>query len=208
MLVHAGGCRKEKPMTLTNQDLVELTAWRRKLHQHPELSSHEEATAYEVSGFLEQTRPDKIIRGLGGHGVAVVYESGRPGPTVMFRAELDALPIEELSGVPHTSMVAGRSHTCGHDGHMAIIAGLARQFGRIRPAKGRVVLLFQPAEETGNGAAQVVADPRYVEITPDFAFALHNWPGVPFGQVQIKTGVVNCASSGLRIVRDGKSAHA
>lgn len=200
-------CRTEKPMTLTNQDLVELTAWRRKLHQRPELSNQEEATAYEVASFLEETRPDKIITGLGGHGVAVVYESGRPGPTVMFRAELDALPIEELSGVPHASTVAGRSHMCGHDGHTAIVAALGRQFGRNRPAKGRVILMFQPAEETGDGASQVVTDPRYSEITPDFAFALHNWPGVPFGQVRIKTGVVNCASCGIRILLEGKTAH-
>jgi amidohydrolase len=139
--------------------------------------------------------------------VAAVYDSGKDGPTVLFRSELDALPIEELSGVEHSSQVPGKSHMCGHDGHTAILAALGRQFGRERPARGRVVLMFQPAEETGNGAAGVVADPRFGEIAPDFAFSLHNLPGVPFGEVRLKDGVVNCASRGMRIVLEGKTAH-
>jgi len=194
-------------LTLTNQDIVELTAWRRKLHQHPEISNEEEVTAKAVVSFLDDTRPDRVITGLGGHGVAIVYDSGEAGPTVLFRSELDALPIVELSRVPHASLVPGKSHMCGHDGHTAILASLGRQFGRQRPGRGRVVLMFQPAEETGNGAAGVTSDPRYGEITPDFAFSLHNLPGVPFGEVQLKAGVVNCASRGLRIVLEGKTAH-
>ncbi|QPC91692.1 amidohydrolase [Mesorhizobium sp. INR15] len=194
-------------MTLTNRDIIELTAWRRKLHQHPEISNEEEKTAREVVDFLADTRPDKVLTGLGGHGVAAVYESGKAGPTVLFRSELDALPIHELSGVPHSSLVSGKSHMCGHDGHTAILAALGRQLGRERPASGRVVLMFQPAEETGNGAAGVVADPRFGEIAPDFAFSLHNLPGVPFGEVRLKTGVVNCASRGMRITLEGKTAH-
>ncbi|CCV10764.1 amidohydrolase [Mesorhizobium sp. STM 4661] len=194
-------------MTLTNRDIVELTAWRRKLHQHPEISNEEEKTAREVIDFLADTRPDKVLTGLGGQGVAAIYESGKAGPTVMFRSELDALPIHELSGMSYSSLVPGKSHMCGHDGHTVILAALGRQLGRERPARGRVVLMFQPAEETGNGAAGVVADPRFGEIAPDFAFSLHNLPGVPFGEVRVKTGVVNCASRGMRIVLDGKTAH-
>jgi amidohydrolase len=139
--------------------------------------------------------------------VAAVYDSGRAGPTVLFRSELDALPIEELSGVPHGSTVPGKSHMCGHDGHMTILAALGRQFGQRRPARGRAVLMFQPAEETGNGAADVIADPRYGEIAPDFAFSLHNLPGTPLGHVRLKPGVVNCASRGMRIVLEGRTAH-
>jgi amidohydrolase len=194
-------------VTLTDHDLVELTAWRRKLHQRPEISNEEEATAREVVDFLADTGADLVLTGFGGHGVAAIYDSGRMGPTVMFRSELDALPIHELSGAPHSSRVPGKSHMCGHDGHTAILASLGRQLGRRRPARGRVVLMFQPAEETGNGAAGVVADSRFSEIAPDFAFSLHNLPGVPFGEVRLKTGVVNCASRGLRIVLDGKTAH-
>lgn len=194
-------------MPLTNQDLVELVAWRRKLHRQPELSNEEQATAREVVAFLADTRPDEVLTGLGGHGVAAVYDSGRPGPTLLFRSELDALPIEELSGVPHASQVPGKSHMCGHDGHTAILAALGRQFGRQRPASGRVILMFQPAEETGDGAAGVVADPRFAAIAPDFSFSLHNLPGIPLGEVRLKPGVVNCASRGMRIVLDGKTAH-
>lgn len=192
---------------LTNQDIIELTEWRRSLHRHPELSNEEEATARRVADFLAPTHPDAVLTGLGGHGVALVYESGHPGPTVLFRSELDALPIEELSGVPHASQVPGKAHMCGHDGHTAILAALGRIFARQRPAKGRVVLMFQPAEETGNGAAAVVADPRFAAIAPDFAFALHNLPGVPLGEVRVKPGVVNCASRGMRVVLEGKTAH-
>jgi len=194
-------------MTLTNRDIIELTAWRRKLHQQPEISNEEEKTAKEVVSFLADTGPDKVLTGLGGHGVAAVYDSGKAGPTVLFRSEIDALPIEELSGVEHASQVPGKSHMCGHDGHTAILAALGRQLGRERPARGRVVLMFQPAEETGNGAAGVVADPRFGEIAPDFAFSLHNLPGVPFGEVRLKAGTVNCASRGMRIVLEGKTAH-
>ncbi|RWM06023.1 MAG: amidohydrolase [Mesorhizobium sp.] len=194
-------------MALTNRDIVELTAWRRKLHRQPEISNEEEKTAREVVDFLADTGPDKVLTGLGGHGVAAVYDSGQAGPTVLFRSELDALPIHELSGVAHASQVPGKSHMCGHDGHTAILAALGRQLGRQRPARGRVVLMFQPAEETGNGAAGVVADPRFGEIAPDFAFSLHNLPGVPFGEVRLKTGVVNCASRGMRIMLEGKTAH-
>lgn len=194
-------------MSLTNQDLVELVAWRRRLHRQPEISNEEEATARAVVAFLADTRPDEMLTGLGGHGVAAVYDSGRPGSTLLFRSELDALPIEELSGVPHASQVPGKSHMCGHDGHTAILGALGRQFGRHRPASGRVVLMFQPAEETGDGAAGVVADPRFAAIAPDFSFALHNLPGIPFGEVRLKPGVVNCASRGMRVVLDGKTAH-
>lgn len=194
-------------MTLTNQDIVELTAWRRNLHKHPEISNEEEWTAKEVVNFLEDTGPDRVLTSLGGHGVAAIYESGMAGPTVMFRSELDALPIHEVSGAPHSSLVQGKSHMCGHDGHTAILAALGRQLGRRRPARGRVVLMFQPAEETGNGAAGVVADPRFGEIAPDFAFSLHNLPGVPLGEVRLKPGVVNCASRGMRITLEGKTAH-
>jgi amidohydrolase len=197
----------EAALSLTNQDLIELVAWRRKLHQHPELSNEEEVTAREVAAFLADTGPDEVLTGLGGHGVAAIYDSGEPGSTLLFRSELDALPIEELSGVQHASRVPGKSHMCGHDGHTAILAALGRQFGRQRPARGRVVLMFQPAEETGDGAAGVVADPRFAAIAPDFSFSLHNLPGIPFGEVRLKPGVVNCASRGMRIVLGGKTAH-
>lgn len=194
-------------MTLTNQDIADLVAFRHELHRFPEISNEEEQTARRVVDFLRSTGPTEIVTGLGGHGVALVYDSGQPGPTVLFRCELDALPIEEISDIPHRSTVPGKSHMCGHDGHTTILAALARQFGRQAPATGRVVLMFQPAEETGDGAAGVVADPRYEAIRPDFSFSLHNLPGTPLGHVRLKPGVVNCASRGMRITLEGKTAH-
>jgi len=195
-------------MVLTDEDMVELVAFRRKLHRMPELSREESRTAQEVRAFLAPTKPDRIITGLGGHGIAAIYEGRESGPTVMVRAELDGLPIEEISDLPHRSAVPGKGHLCGHDGHMAILAGLARALGRKRPQRGRAILLFQPAEEDGSGAAAVVADPRFREIAPDYAFALHNLPGLPLGEVALTEGPVNCASRGMRIVLTGKTAHA
>ncbi len=195
-------------IVFSNADIAELTAWRRKLHQFPEISGEEDKTAREVVAFIADTRPDRVLTGMGGYGVAALYESGKPGPTLLLRSELDALPIEEVSDIPHRSQVPGRSHMCGHEGHTTILAAVARALGRKRPASGRVVLMFQPAEETGKGAVAVVADPRYAEIQPDYAFSLHNLPGVPFGEVRLKPGVVNCASRGMRIRLEGRTAHA
>ena len=195
-------------MQLSNSDVFDLTEWRRRLHRMPEVSGEERETAAAVVAFLEPTKPDRIITGLGGHGVAVIYEGAEPGPTVMIRAELDALPIEDVADIPHRSQVPGKGHLCGHDGHMAILAALGRELGRHRPARGRAMLLFQPAEETGAGAAAVLADPKFAEIAPDYAFSLHNMPGLPLGRAEIDTGPANCASRGLRIVLEGRTAHA
>ncbi len=193
---------------LTNSDLIALSGFRHELHRHPEVSGEERETAARVVDFLSSTEPDRLLAGLGGHGVAAVYDSGREGPTVLIRCELDALPISERSGVPHASLVPGKAHMCGHDGHMTIVSALGRQLGRKRTAQGRVILLFQPAEETGTGAAAIVADPAFADIAPDWAFALHNLPGLPLGEARLKAGVVNCASRGMRITLDGRTAHA
>lgn len=193
---------------LSNADLVDLTAFRRRLHQHPEVSGQEAWTAAQVAEALQPLAPTRILTGLGGHGVAAVWEMAEPGETLLFRSELDALPIEELSDIPHRSAIQGKGHQCGHDGHTAILMGLARLISRRPPARGRVVLMFQPAEEDGSGAAAVLADPGFAAIRPDLAFSLHNMPGLPFGHVSIAEGPANCASEGLRVVFSGKTAHA
>lgn len=193
---------------LTNRDVAELTEWRREMHRFPEVSRDEVATAARVVGALAALSPDQVLTGLGGHGVAAVFDGAGPGPTVLFRAELDALPIEELSEAAHRSTFPGKGHLCGHEGHMTLLMGLGRLLARQRPARGRVVLMFQPAEEDGSGAAAVVADPAYAAIRPDWAFAIHNLPGLPLGAGALKAGVVNCASQGLRITLSGKTAHA
>ncbi len=195
-------------MHLTNRDIVELTALRRELHRFPDLSGDEAATAGRVRAAVARFRPDQVVDGLGGHGLAAIFSGPEPGPTVMFRAELDALPIDEISKIAHRSAVPGKGHLCGHDGHSAILIGLGRLISRNRPRKGRVVLLFQPAEEDGSGAAAVISDPRFGQISPDWAFALHNMPGIPLGHVRVAAGPANCASMGLKIVLGGKTSHA
>ncbi|NKB52712.1 MAG: amidohydrolase [Rhizobiaceae bacterium] len=193
---------------LTNSDLIELTEFRRQLHQCPELSGDEAKTARSIVEKLQQFSPTRILTGLGGHGVAAVFDSGSNGPTVLFRAELDALPIQELTNVPWISQEAGKGHLCGHDGHMTMLLALGRLIVRKPFAKGKVVLMFQPAEEDGSGARAVVADPAFQDIAPDWAFAIHNEPGRPFGYVSTRTGLINCASQGLSIRLTGKTAHA
>lgn len=195
-------------MFLTNRDVVELQAFRHDLHRHPEVSGEERETARRVVEALRPLAPSKVLTELGGHGVAAVVESKEPGPTLLFRAELDALPIEEKSQADHRSTVAGKGHLCGHDGHSTILLALATGLSRQPIARGRVVLLWQPAEEDGSGAAAVLKDPRFAEIRPDFAYSLHNMPGLAFGTVALKSGPVNCASRGMKIRLSGKTAHA
>ncbi|QYK43614.1 MAG: amidohydrolase [Paracoccaceae bacterium] len=193
---------------LSNTDIAELTDWRRALHRRPELSGQEAATAAAFVAMVTPTRPTRVIERLGGHGVAVVYDGPSPGPTVMIRAELDALPIPETGRADWVSEVPGVAHLCGHEGHLTILAGLSRLLARRRPASGRVVLLAQPAEEDGSGAAAVLADPAFAGISPDWAFALHNMPGMPLGHVWLKPGPMNCASVGLKVGLAGRTAHA
>jgi len=193
---------------LTNTDLIELTKFRRQLHRHPELSGEEVETAHTVTSALKLMSPTKILTGLGGHGVAAIFDSGVAGPTVLFRAELDALPIEERNDIAWSSVIAGQSHTCGHDGHMTMLLALGRMITRYPVAKGRVILMFQPSEENGSGAKAVISDPKYNEIQADWAFAIHIEPGRPFGYVATCPGLINCASLGLGIKLIGKTAHA
>jgi amidohydrolase len=183
-------------MSLTNSDILDLVALRHDLHRHPEVSGNEAQTAQRIVQEFAPLSPDSLITDLGGYGVAAVFEGSGDGPTVLFRCELDALPIFETGTPAHRSLIEGVGHLCGHDGHMAILMGLARLLSRQRPLRGRVVLLFQPAEETG--------DP----VQPEYAFSLHNMPGLPLGEVALTSGPVTCASRGLEVQLKGRSAHA
>lgn len=195
--------------TVSGELLESLATLRRTLHRHAELSGQESGTAALVREFIRHHAPcAEIVTGLGGSGLAFCYPGRADGPTVMFRAELDALPISETSALAHHSRTAGVAHKCGHDGHMAILAGLGVLLHRHPPRRGRAVLLFQPAEETGAGALQIVNDPRFARLSPDLIFALHNVPGHRAGEILVKKGAFTCASVGMRIGLSGKSAHA
>ncbi len=184
-----------------------LVALRHRLHQQPELSGEEMRTAAIMVDELTKRGADQIWQGLGGHGVAAAFNGAAPGPTVLLRCELDGLPIHEVSELPYRSVADGKGHLCGHDGHMVCLLGVADHLAQ-RPATGRVILLFQPAEETGAGAKAVMDDPRWPDMRPDYAFAWHNVPGRPLGEVGLCGGPGNCASRGMQILLHGKSSHA
>ena len=183
-------------------------ALRHQLHAHPELSGREYATAERIVEFLAELRPDRIISGIGGTGIIATFEGAQPGPVLLMRSELDALPITELSAIEYASTNQGVSHKCGHDGHMAMLCGLAESLAAQRPARGAVHVLFQPAEETGTGAAAVLADAAFAQVRPDVAVAIHNMPGFPLHAVVVKSGEVTPAVRGMVVRFVGRTAHA
>lgn len=188
--------------------LEKVIPLRHELHQHPELSRQEINTADTILRFLQSTQPDKIHSHVGGHGLIFTYASGQPGPHLMFRAELDGLRIQEQNHIPYRSRFPERGHLCGHDGHMSIIAGLGHYFGNKRPTNGKVSLLFQPAEETGEGGLQVVQSQAWLDDKPDYLFALHNLPGFPARRILVKPGIFAAASQGLTANLRGTTSHA
>ncbi|WP_299699581.1 amidohydrolase [uncultured Pontibacter sp.] len=191
------------------QDIDQIIALRHLLHQHPELSGNEYETSHTLRQFLQRYEPDQVITDLGGAGFAAVFNgSDSKGPTVLFRAELDALPIVEQNELAYTSIRKGVSHKCGHDGHMAILLGVANLLRKHPLHTGRVILLFQPAEENGAGAWAVLQESRFQDLQPDFVFALHNMPGLPLKQVLVREQTFAAASVGLKVGLYGKESHA
>ncbi|QDU83946.1 putative hydrolase YxeP [Planctomycetes bacterium Pla163] len=185
-----------------------LAAIRRRLHTLAERSNEERRTAEFVRQELEACEPDALVTELGGHGVAAVFEGRAAGPTVLLRCDLDALPMAGTLDVEHRADDPETAHTCGHDGHMTVQIGVARALAEQRPERGRVVLLFQPAEETGEGARAVLDDPRFAELSPTRAVAFHNLPGRPLGEVTLRNGPFASASVGMIVELTGVSSHA
>jgi len=188
--------------------LEKIKAFRKELHQHPELSGEEIETAQRVKKFLAKYPPAKVIEGIGGHGLAAIYSFGGDGPVIMIRCELDALPIEESNLFKHGSTVTGVSHKCGHDGHMAMVAGLIFWIKEQTFGHGKIILLFQPAEETGKGARAVIEDLKFKELKPDYVFALHNIPGEPLNTIIRLQNNFSSTVQSLGILLKGKESHA
>lgn len=184
-----------------------LIKLRHELHQNPELSNHEYQTAQRIQRFFMELNPDKVIN-LSKTGKAFVFDSQKPGKTTIFRAELDALPIFEHNNLHYQSANDGIAHSCGHDGHMTILAGLATKINQKRPNSGKVVFLYQPAEETEQGANDVVEDKNFNSIKPDFIFALHNIPGAETHSIFVREGTFAAASKGMTVKLIGKTSHA
>jgi amidohydrolase len=182
---------------------------RKELHKIAELSGQEMQTARKVISILESTNPDKIISEIGGYGVAAVYNESSTGLTLMFRAELDALPIQESNDFDYKSQNGGVSHKCGHDGHMTILIGLARKIKDfLADVSCKIVLLFQPAEETAEGAFAVINSEKFKEIEPDYIFGFHNLPGFPLNSIILRNGTFASASVGMTATLTGETSHA
>lgn len=189
------------------REVVEL---RHDLHRHPDLSGSEHGTAARIRGFLAGQGLAPDAERIGGAGLLYRIRGMREGgPTVLLRADLDALPLVEGSAAPHASATKGRHHACGHDGHSAMLAGALALLARAgAPFAGSVIALFQPAEEVGDGMAACLRDPALAELRVDCALALHNLPGAPLGTLIVPRGPAAAASTGLRIRLEGKRAHA
>ncbi|TVQ70889.1 MAG: amidohydrolase [Balneolaceae bacterium] len=185
-----------------------LTDIRQQLHRLAETAHQEKETAAFVAARLRETGISDIREGIGGYGLVATIDSGRPGPSLLFRAELDALPIDETVSLPYASRNSNVAHKCGHDGHMAVLIGLAQALQERPLARGKVHLLFQPAEETGEGAEKMLEDHKMSGIAPDFAFAIHNLPGFPRHSVLLREDVFAAGSAGLIIRLTGNTAHA
>lgn len=181
---------------------------RRELHKNPELSGREKNTSERIKNFINKFNPDETVTDIAGNGIAFIFKGKGKGKTVLFRSELDALPISEQNNFEYRSLVENAAHKCGHDGHMAILSGLASVFENNKPEKGKIIFFFQPAEETGEGAKLVLENKKFSSFKPDYVFALHNLPGFPSNSVIVKSGIFASASKGMIVKLLGKTSHA
>ncbi len=194
---------------LTDELKRELIELRRDFHRHPELAHEEHRTAGIVAERLRALRLDDVRTGVGKTGVVGLLRGGGPGPTVLLRADMDALPLVEADrGQPYRSQNEGAHHACGHDGHMAILLTTARILaGRRAELPGTVVLVFQPAEERVGGAEGMIADGALASPRPDASFALHLWNDEPAGTIGVRPGPVFASADAFSITLAGPGGH-
>ena len=185
----------------------DMTEWRRHLHQHPELGQQCQETAAYVVERLREFGIEEIHEGIAISGVVAIIEGQGEGPTIGLRADMDALPMTESSGVEWSSKVEGRMHACGHDGHTTMLLGAAKYLAETRNFKGRIALIFQPAEETGGGAELMVQEGMLERFNIQEAYALHNMPNVPVGQFYTTPGPIMAAVDTFDINIKGEGGH-
>jgi len=188
----------------------EITAWRRDLHEHPELLYDVHRTAGIVADKLESFGCDEIVPGIGRTGVVGIIHGRKraSGRVIGLRADMDALPIEETSGVAHASKTPGKMHACGHDGHTAMLLGAAKYLCETRNFDGTAVVIFQPAEEGGAGGKAMVDDGMMERWKVQEVYGMHNAPGLPIGQFATRTGSLLAAADFFAIAIEGKGSHA
>ncbi len=188
----------------------EIAAWRRDLHQFPELMYDLPRTAAFVAEKLRGFGCDEVVEGIGRSGVVAVIRgrnAGR-GQVIGLRADMDALPILEQTGLPYASQSTGQMHACGHDGHTAMLLGAARHLAETRAFAGTAILIFQPAEEGEAGARAMLEDGLLERFAPEEIYGMHNMPGIPLGQFAIRPGPIMASTDRLEIFIDGRGAHA
>lgn len=188
------------------EKLAKFTAIRRELHQYPELSLMEHETHRRIVSYLRDLGVEQV-HPVATTGVLAIFDGAQHGKTILLRADLDALPIQETNTFDHRSKVSGVSHACGHDGHSATLLAVAAELVTSPLQSGTVLLLFQPAEENGYGAKSVLSDPSF-HYQPDYVFALHNVPGFPLKEVVVKENAFTPAVTSAVIKLHGKTAHA
>ena len=195
---------------LLDNVLPEVISWRRHLHEHPELGYEVHDTASFVADKLREFGADEVVEGIGQTGVVGVFKGRQntSGKVVGLRADMDALPIKEASGVEWSSTTEGRMHACGHDGHTAMLLGAAQVLGAAREFDGSVVVIFQPAEEGGAGAQAMVADGLMERFGIQEVYGMHNMPDLPVGEFATRTGALMACADEFDIVVQGKGGHA
>jgi len=187
----------------------EITAWRRDLHANPELRYDVHRTAASVADKLKSFGCDEVVPGIGRTGVVGVIRGNKPGKKVVaLRADMDALPLEEETGLPYKSTVAGKMHACGHDGHTAMLLGAAKYLAETRNFAGTAVVIFQPAEEGGAGALAMVKDGLLTRFGIEEVYGMHNYPGLPVGEFAIRHGAIMASADHIEIALEGKGGHA
>lgn len=187
----------------------EIKGWRRELHRKPELLFEVHETAAFVAAKLREFGCDEVVSGIGRTGVVGLIRGSRgQGPCIGLRADMDALPMEEETGLAYRSTVAGHMHACGHDGHMAMLLGAAKYLSEVRNFAGTVAVIFQPAEEGGGGGREMVQDGLMERFGIERVFGMHNLPGLPVGQFAIRPGPIMAATAEFVINVHGRGGHA
>jgi amidohydrolase len=185
----------------------EIQAIRRDIHAHPELCFEEHRTAAVVAAKLEEWGIP-ILRGLADTGVVGIIKRGTSSRAIGLRADMDALPMQELNQFAHTSQHTGKMHACGHDGHTAMLLGAARYLSQHQDFDGTVYLIFQPAEEGGGGARRMIEEGLFERCPMDAVFGMHNWPGMETGTFGVRSGGMMASSNEFHVTVRGKGAHA
>ena len=190
--------------------LPEITAWRRDIHENPELLFDVHRTAAKVAGLLRDFGCDEVVEGIGRTGVVGVIKGRTDGKgrVIGLRADMDALPIHEATGVDYASKTTGRMHACGHDGHTSMLLGAAKYLAETRNFDGTAVVLFQPAEEGGGGGREMCSDGMMDRFGINEVYGMHNMPGIPVGHFAIRPGAMMAAADQFDVTVTGKGGHA